>query len=170
MGTPGLANHFPSGWRGGPCKVDQGLVEIATSCVILEEESQTLTSVPENKELRLYPFHMRCFTLSANRKSKEEYDEEMSRRLLLEEDAASSSMSAACCEQPVAEGGDGQNATSAQTRRDGAAQVRPQPGAWAIGLNTVGGASTLWNLGTFTLLKIQCAKIGLIYDFYIGYR
>lgn len=105
----------------------------------------------KNMELRLSPFQIRRLTSSANRKSKEEYDEEMSRRLLLEEDAASSSASPARREQPVAEGGDGQNATL----RGHAAQVRPLPAVWAAGLN-MGGASTLWKLCSVTPLKVQC--------------
>lgn len=106
-----------------------------------------MNSVQRNTELHLSSFQIRirCFTSTANRKSKEEYDEEMSKRLL-EEDAASSSASAGPREQPVAGGGDGQNAISAPARRGDAAQVRPQPAVWAIGFNTLGGAATLWNL------------------------
>lgn len=101
-------------------------------------------------------------TSPANRKSKEEYDEEMSRRLLLEEDAASSSASASRREQPAVESGDGQNqnATSASTPRGDAAQVsrRAEP----AGLNPLGGATKVWNLCSFTVLKVQCVKSGSI--------
>lgn len=60
----------------------------------------------------------------SNRKSKEEYDEEMSRKLLLEEDLGSTSACSSQPDKPAAESGEAQNTTSVRSQRGSCAKVR----------------------------------------------